>query len=183
MKTIKAEDVIALRPCWGAEEIRAQIGRGKTPTQIAKAAHVSIADRRWVLTRLAARTTEGCLALVVFAAGCAQDVQHLITNEDLANCALECIATTTAYSEGHATRQDCYDARDGLWSADASAAATAASAASAATATAAYADASAATAATAASAASAYASAASADPKMESGHLLELAAIVEAHPV
>ncbi len=110
------------------------------------------------------------MALIAFAAGCAQDVQHLIRDGDLADCARECIAAATAYTEGAATAQDCRDASEGLWDRYAAADDAYAAAASAYAAYAAY--------AAAAYAAYAAADAADADPKMADRHLVDLAAVV-----
>ncbi len=160
---ITADEIIALRPCWSDTEVRAAVGRGKTPRQIAEATRVSAADRRWVLTRLAARTPKGRRALALWAAGCAQDVRHLITDEDARDAADVCIATVVAWSEGVATTQDCADAAAYAYAV----AATAFAAAYAAYAAAAYA-------ADAAAAAAAYAYAATGQK-----HIVDLAAIVE----
>ncbi len=167
---ITAEDVIALHPCWQEETIRTQIGKGKTPAQIAVASHVCAADRRWVLTRLLARTESGRRALVLWAAGCAQDVQHLV-GEDAEGVAEAAIAAATAWAEGSGSVEDC-----------ASAAYYAATAATAAyyAAYAAYYAAYAYYAATAAYYAYYAATAATAEPGIEEKHLLDLAAALTA---
>jgi hypothetical protein len=131
MERVTAEAVLALRPCWTEGRVREAIGTGKTPTEIAAATPVLIQDRRWVLTRLAAQTREGRKLLVLWAAGCAQDVLHSITDEDTRDAAGTAIQTATAWAEGCATEQDCRDAAD---AADACAAAAAYYAANASTA-------------------------------------------------
>jgi hypothetical protein len=120
---ITVDDILALRPCglWPLERIRAAVGAGKTPTQIARSGE-SISDRRWVLTQLCARTREGRNTLVLWAAGCAQDVRHLITNEetrDAADCAIQ---TAVAWAHGGATAEDCQEARRQIWDTPAAAA-------------------------------------------------------------
>jgi hypothetical protein len=49
-----------------------------TPMEIARRRDVSADDRRWVLTRLLALKAEGRTRLVLWAAGCAQDVLRLV---------------------------------------------------------------------------------------------------------
>jgi hypothetical protein len=108
---ITAEDVLALRPCWDEPRLRAAIGKGMTYREIATAAGVSVGDRRWVLTRLAARTREGRTQLVLWAAGCAQDVRDKITNEDLQDATDCAIQTAVAVAMGSATAEDAMEAR------------------------------------------------------------------------
>jgi hypothetical protein len=107
---ITAEEIIALQPCWTNEEVRQAVGKGKTPTEIATFEDASIADRRWVLTRLCARTADGRRELVLWAAGCAQDVRHVIIDEDERDAADLAVAMATAWAEGCATEQECCDA-------------------------------------------------------------------------
>lgn len=109
MEKITTDDIMALRPClnWPAGRVRAAVGAGVTYRQIAEADHVGIADRRWLLTRLAARTAEGRRALVLWAAGCAQDVRHLIADEDARDAADYAIQNAVAWTEGAADEDDC----------------------------------------------------------------------------
>jgi hypothetical protein len=164
---ITAEEIIALQPCWSDDRIRTAIGRGKTPTQIAKAKDVSILDRRWVLTRLCARTADGRRALVLWAAGCAQDVRHVITDEDVRAAAYHTrVAASASYAAAYAAA-DAADAADAAYAAASASASASASAAAASSADAAYA------------AANAAAYAANATPHLAEQHLLDLAVTLE----
>jgi hypothetical protein len=185
---VTAAEIIALQPCaaWTEERIRRVVGRGKTPTQIAKLADASIGDRRWALTGLAARTDAGRRALVSWAAGCAQDVANLATDEDAARCA---ISMAVAWAEGCATTDEVRDAACAAYASYAyaryfayagAAAYAAAYAAADAAADAAAAVAYAAAATAAAAAAAGYAAYAYADSALAEQHLLDLAAAMEA---
>ncbi len=168
---ITADEIIAMNPCasWPHDVIRKRIGKGKTPTQIAKSEDVPIADRHWLLTNYAARNNR--IHLVLWAAGCAQDVRDRIHGEDSRDDADCAIQTAVAWAEGCATEQDCRDAY--VASVSVSVSVSAAAAASAAYA-AAYAD-YASSAAAAASAAYAYA-----DYADYASALLALAEMLEA---
>jgi hypothetical protein len=111
MKKITVDEILALKPCWPEDKLRKLVGKGKTLTQIANAKSVDIADRRWVLTRLAARNDAGMRVLVLWAAGCAQDVRHLVSDdEDMRDAVDVAIQSATAQAEGCATSEDCRDA-------------------------------------------------------------------------
>lgn len=80
----------------------------RTTFAIATDARAPVEERCLVLTQLAARTVAGHRALVLWAAGCAQDVAHLVaSDDDAARCA---ISTAVAWAQGCATAEDCYAA-------------------------------------------------------------------------
>ena len=125
-RRITADEIIALGPCsnWPHKLIRARIGRGKTPTEIATASDVSIGDRLWVLTGYAAHVDRKLL--VLWAAGCAQDARDTIADEDARDAADVAIQTTVAWAEGCASEQDCREASNGAYAYSAAGAAYAA---------------------------------------------------------
>ncbi len=71
---------------------------------------VSVADRRWALTQVAASLPGGRQVLVLWAAGCAQDVRYRAYDEDRLDALDVAIQTATAWAEGCATEADCRDA-------------------------------------------------------------------------
>ena len=172
---ITADEIIAMNPCasWPHDVIRKRIGKGKTPTQIAKSEDVPITDRHWLLTNYAARNNR--IHLVLWAAGCAQDVRDRIHGEDSRDDADCAIQTAVAWAEGCATEQDCRDAYVAAASASVSVSVSV-SAAAAAAASAAYAAAYAVSVSAAAAAAAAYA----ADYADYASALLALAEMLEA---
>lgn len=174
MILLTTDTIMALCPCaaWPRERVAAVVGDGLTPAQLAAHKDVHSADRRWALTRYAATLPEGRRLLVRWAAGCAQDVVHLITDEDAHDAALTAICTAVAWTEGHATQEDCRAA--GCAASDAAYAASA----DADTSASAYA-ASASVVYVAANAASASAYAADASPSCTEQHLLDLVAALE----
>ena len=140
---ITLQDIKAVHPCWRPERLEARVpSAGATWSDIAKASDVSVQDRRWLLTQLAVRTREGRSLLVLWAAGCAQDVVHLIPDGDLKDASLNCIAAAAAWAQepSAARAADAADAADAARAARAAAATyAAADAADAAAAAAAYA--------------------------------------------
>ncbi len=76
---ISFDDIWNLKPCWPIVTLQNRVPPGGTTyTDIASAADVILADRRWLLTHLAARTKAGRSVLVLWAAECANSVSHLV---------------------------------------------------------------------------------------------------------
>ncbi len=76
---ISLDDIWNLKPCWSIVTLQNRVPPGGTTyADIASADDVSLADRRWLLTQLAARTKAGRSVLVLWAAECANSVFHLV---------------------------------------------------------------------------------------------------------
>lgn len=98
---VTADEILTLNPCWEASRIREAVGAGITYRQVAEA-DVPVADRRWLLTRLAARTDAGRRVLVRWAAECARAVQPAGADPR----SLAAIALAVEWAEGGAVMAD-----------------------------------------------------------------------------
>jgi len=109
---ITLADIQALKSCWDTDRLKARVPtQGVTYIQIAEASDVSVKDRRWLLTQLAARTREGRRVLAGWVAGCAQDVVHNTHDADRDVCAAA-IAAALAW-----VKDPCKSTRDAAYAA------------------------------------------------------------------
>jgi hypothetical protein len=120
-------DIKATSPCWTDDKLEARVPKeGVSYMDIAIANDVSLSDRRWLMTQLAAKTAAGRNLIILWAAECAQSVQHNIPDGPLLDASLAAIAAAVACAENNTeeTRTAAKSAADAAytaWSATAAA--------------------------------------------------------------